>query len=321
MKHFYNSVFALVLLASCCEAASFRYQVQSEEKRLWIEIQVPAEQNAVTRTPGFLWTAKLRPFTKPPLWGTPLTNVQVRDLDWTQVRERAEAGNPSAAYLLAHKLMKSNAPYGNAAYWLSQAADKGYGAAENDLGVLSMFGLGVTRDMSRAVELFERSAAKGVAMGHFNIGICRLVGLGCRRNYGLAKSHIELAASKDLAVAEVILAVNHAAGTQIARRDIEDAYEFVLLARAHGSSWSLGDDNTRNWYYVGIDELEAYLEDFFPDAKLRRIQSRMSRLAQVSRPSQDTLASLVESYDSTSSGVVVLGPDAAPEEEAPEEAP
>jgi hypothetical protein len=308
------SVVALVFLATCCDGASFDYSVKSEEKRLWFSIVVPPKKGVASDSPGFLWQAKLRLFTKPPIWGTALANIQLQDLDWNRVRSEAAGGNPEAAYLLAHKLMKSNQLHARAAYWLDRAAALGHGPAENDLGILAMFGLGVTRDVSRAAELFERAASKGVAMGHLNIGLCRLVGVGCRRSTILARTHIKRAAAKKLPVAEVILAVNYAVGTQVVLRDFEKAYELVLLARAHGSDWPLEDDSSRNFYYVGIDELDGYLERLISNSKLKRIQNKLSNVAEIYSPPQITLVESIKLHAPEEPKVVVFGPEEVAEE-------
>jgi hypothetical protein len=304
-------VLMLCLTVVFAESAVFDYQIDSIAKLLNITITRPGERVLGGSIPGLIWKARLRLFTKSPLSGTALLNPQLKDLDWAEVRKSAETGNPEAAYLLAHKLIAAQQFNGQAAYWLERAAAAGHGPSENDLGVLAMYGLGVTRDVSRAVRMFQKAARRDVAMGHLNLGICQMLGLGSRRNYRSAKSHIERAAKQKLALAEVLLAVNHTVGTQIANRDFKRAYELVLLARAHGTGWSLGDGrNSRNWYYIGIEKLEAYLEQRIPDRERERIQRRMSAIFTVGSPNRPTLVERIQSHAPRgSSEVLVIGPD------------
>jgi hypothetical protein len=322
MKILPSIVLILCLTVVFAESAGFRYQLDSSTKLLNITISRSSERASGGSVPGLVWTARLRLFTKSPLRGTALLNPQLKDLRWDEVRTSAEAGNPEAAYLLAHKLIANQQFDGQAAYWLERAAAAGHGPSENDLGILAMHGLGVTRDVSRAVRMFQRAARRDVAMGHLNLGISQMLGLGGRRNYRSAKSHIVRAANQKLALAELLLAVNYTVGTQIANRDFKRAYELVLLARAHGAGWSLGNGrNSRNWYYIGSETLEAYLEQRLPDRDLERIQRRMSSLFTVASPNRPTLVERIQSHTTKgSSEILVIGP-AKPSSEPLSETP
>ncbi len=260
-------------------------------------------------------------FTSPAITGTPLLNPRVTNLNWLEVRKSAEGGNPEAAYLFAHKYLVTGKSYREPVYWLERAVAGGHGEAENDLGMMTMLGVGVTRDRAIAYDLFLRSSRKGVAMGHFNAALCQLAGVGCRRDYQSAKSHIVRAVRQRLSTAELFMALNHTFGTPIARKDYKKAYELVLFSRVHSEivSSSVSPRVTGGPFSGDASKLSAedalaeYLESQLSDAVAERIEAKLSSIIE-SRPYQHK--TFIQSIESKAPKptVLVIGPDAPAEE-------
>jgi len=263
-------------------------------------------------------------FTSPAITGTPLLNPRVTDLNWLEVRKSAEGGNPEAAYLFAHKYLVTGRSYREPVHWLERAVAGGHGEAENDLGMMTMLGVGVTRDRAIAYDLFLRSSRKGVAMGHFNAALCQLAGVGCRRDYQSAKSHIVRAVQQRLATAELFMAFNHTFGTPIARKDYVKAYELVLSSRAHSeiasdsvsprvSGGPFSGDASR---LSAGDALAEYLESQLSAEDAVRIEARLSSILQVQPYQQGTYVQAIKAQ-APKQTVLVFGPDEPSAEPVP----
>ena len=287
--------------------ATFSYAIYSESKKIKIKMSRPGRKRLITVIPYISWEASFLPFTRPDIKGDNITNVQMREFKWDRIRKSAEGGNEHSAYLLAHKLISSKR-YGEAAYFLKLSSLKGHGASMNDLGVLSLFGMGVPRNISSAYDMFNKSASNGIPMGNFNVGLCYMMGLGCRQNFQSAKSHIQRAANQKLPMAEVVLAINHAIGTPIASKDPQKAYKLVLLARAHGFGWGLDARNSN--YFVDLSKLERYIEQLLGNnpTQIQRIQKSIPSSAGLNSPYRKSHIEIIKSYE-PKPGLVILGPD------------
>jgi len=173
---------------------------------------------------------------------------------------------------------------------------------------LSLFGMGVPRNISSAYEMFKKSANNGVPMGNFNVGLCYMMGLGCRQNLQSAKSHIQRAANQKLPMAEVVLAINHAIGTPIASKNPKKAYKLVLLARAHGFGWGLDTSNSN--YFVDLSKLERYIEQLLGDnpIQIQRIQKSIPSSTGLNSPYRKSHVEIINSYEHKPD-ITVIGPD------------
>ena len=65
----------------------------------------------------------------------------------------------------------------------TEAAERGYAAAQNALGVLYHQGQGVPRDDARAVVWYRKAAEQGFARAQFALGNMYEIGMGVRRDY------------------------------------------------------------------------------------------------------------------------------------------
>lgn len=303
-----------LLLALCLTATCAVGQVVGittllhEEKLLHLKMDIPPVRGLVSTSPGLVWEAKLRLFTYPPIWGNALSNVELRNMDWDVAQQDALIGRPEAAYLLAHRMIRQDL-YGRAAFLLGEAASKGHAAAQNDMGMLYFWGLGVPRDMQKAVSYFRRSAANGEVMAELNLGLCALLGKGMSQSYSQAESYISSAARKKQPVAATILAASKAVGSRLARKDLDEAYKLVLCARVYGSDWPLEDKLAKtSSYFVSLDDLEDYIASQIPEDQLRRLQRQLSSsMPPAPLPSQ-TLSERLERQRKDRPKVVVIGP-------------
>lgn len=283
----------------------FGYSINSEAKTLNIVMRRPVRKMRTGKTYYFPWSASLRTFTRPDIKGVATINERMKNLNWAKVRKSAEAGNPYAAYLFAHNLLL-NHRYGEAAYFLKLSYLKGHSAAMNDCGILSLFGLGTPRNISKAYEMFSESANKGCPMGQLNVGLCNMLGLGCRKNLLSAKSNIQGSADKKNPVAEAILAINYAIGTPLANLDPKKAYKLTLLARAHGlGRWGL--DKSSSYYFVDLSKLEKYIEYQLTDSEIEYIQKTIPSDTGLNNPNRESYNSIIDSYKPKPE-IVIIGP-------------
>ncbi|TPX64134.1 hypothetical protein SpCBS45565_g06091 [Spizellomyces sp. 'palustris'] len=94
-----------------------------------------------------------------------------------------------------------------AAHYYTLAAEQGYAPAQCNLGVSYAAGVGVPRDMSKAVEWLRRAAGKGHGEAMCNLGRILWEGVGVRPDVAEARRWFERAAVRGVEVARVCLQV------------------------------------------------------------------------------------------------------------------
>jgi localization factor PodJL len=120
-----------------------------------------------------------------------------RALPWLQ--RLAQRGEPWADYHLGFMYDKGlgvrrNLSRAIAHYELSAA--KKYGSAELNLGILLANLPGRQRDLKRAMQLYRRAVRRGRWNAAYNLGMYYAEGRGVRRNLALARKWYALAASQ-----------------------------------------------------------------------------------------------------------------------------
>ncbi|HEY9730853.1 MAG TPA: tetratricopeptide repeat protein [Drouetiella sp.] len=87
--------------------------------------------------------------------------------------QAAKGGDPHAKLYLAQMNISSGEPelMKQAHELFLQAAAQGISEAENDLGVLYEFGLGVDRNLKEAFKWYHRAATNGVAQSQYNLAL------------------------------------------------------------------------------------------------------------------------------------------------------
>ncbi|HJZ22945.1 MAG TPA: tetratricopeptide repeat protein, partial [Candidatus Babeliales bacterium] len=82
-------------------------------------------------------------------------------------------------------------------------AKKGDPKAQNHLGFLLQMGLGVEKNLIKAVECFRKAAEQSNAMAQYNLGLCYLNGDGIEKNSAKAAQWFEAAAQKNYTNAQI----------------------------------------------------------------------------------------------------------------------
>lgn len=73
--------------------------------------------------------------------------------------------------------------YTQAVYWYRKAAERGYAAAQNDLGFCYYSGLGIVQDYTQAVYWYRKAVEQGNACAQNNLGVCYERGYGVDMDY------------------------------------------------------------------------------------------------------------------------------------------
>jgi TPR repeat protein len=84
--------------------------------------------------------------------------------------------------------------YAAALSWYRKAADQGYAAAQNNLGLAYTNGYGAARDYVAALNWFRKAADQGYAAAEYNLGSAYANGRGVSQDYDTAYMWFNLAA-------------------------------------------------------------------------------------------------------------------------------
>jgi TPR repeat protein len=122
-----------------------------------------------------------------------------------------------------------------AAELYQKAADQGYAAAQINLGSLYVNGTGVTKDVGKAAELFQKAADQGLAMGQALLGLLYTNGTGVAKDVEKAAELYQKAADQGLAQAQNALGFCYANGTGVAK-DVGKAAELFQKATDQGNA-------------------------------------------------------------------------------------
>ena len=107
----------------------------------------------------------------------------------------AENGDLHSQYRVA--VMYYNGKYYYAAKkWFQKAADRNHANAQSYLGYMYDSGLGGSKNMKRAFELYQKSAKNGDRVGMYNLASCYYSGLGTGKNIYLAKTWFQRSCEK-----------------------------------------------------------------------------------------------------------------------------
>ena len=71
--------------------------------------------------------------------------------------------------------------------WFKIAAEKGFAAAQSNLGSLYFYGEGVSKNYEKAFEWFKKAAEQGYYLGQHNLAVAYSNGRGVARNFKKAK--------------------------------------------------------------------------------------------------------------------------------------
>jgi hypothetical protein len=164
---------------------------------------------------------------------TGCTSVSSQTTNVTELRQRAESGDPVAQRLLGEDFDFGRGvqqSYPEAAKWYQMAADHGDGKAQNNLGSFYQYGLGVATNYSQALALYKQSAAQGNMMAQNNLGYMYDYGLGVPMDKVVADSWYRRAADQGYPEAMLNLGVSYMKGEGV-ERDLPQAYMWLDSAR------------------------------------------------------------------------------------------
>jgi len=136
---------------------------------------------------------------------------------------------------------------------LRNAALKGQPAADYEIGIRLLDGIGLPQNSEEGIRWLERAARAGLAPAHFRLGGLHEKGIGVKKNLNVARRHYVAAAEKGHAKAMHNLAVLYAEGID-GKPDYKTAAQWFQRAAEHGiadSQYNLGILYARG---IGIDQ-------------------------------------------------------------------
>lgn len=159
-------------------------------------------------------------------------------------REAALQGNLEALFriskILAKGADKLPQDLPTALTFLEDAANRGHGPAQNEMGIRLQQGNGLTKDASRAAGYYERAAAQNLAAAQVNLGLLLVKGEGVARDYAKAFKLFETAAASGDVWALNNIGGMHEMGWGTAK-NLAKARESYLAAQAKGSQLAVAN--------------------------------------------------------------------------------
>lgn len=152
-----------------------------------------------------------------------------------QVEDNSQsADDPEALTRQANRLRQfGNAGYAGAVRLYRQAAEMGYGPAQNNLAAMYEQGLGVVPDIGRAAYWYQLAAEQGEPHAQHSIGEMLLAGLGVGQDREKGIYWIEQAANQDHASACASMGKLYTSGDYL-ERDIKQALYWWKRAQQLG---------------------------------------------------------------------------------------
>ncbi len=126
-----------------------------------------------------------------------------------------------------------------------------------DRGKAYEYGLGVERDLVKAVEYYRLAAEQGYARGQNLLGWCYDNGLGVDQNYQEAVKWYRLAAEQGNALAQNNLGFCYEYGAGV-EQDYSEAVKWYRLSAEQGNA--SGQNNLGNCYRIGTGVVQDYSE-------------------------------------------------------------
>lgn len=117
------------------------------------------------------------------------------------LQSAAVKGDVKAQYDLGYANFEEK-NYKEAVYWIQKAADKGYAAAQSQLGYCYEHALGVKQDYTKAVKLYYKAAQQGLGAAQNNLAYCYQVGHGVEQDYAKAEKWYRKALENGTTVAQ-----------------------------------------------------------------------------------------------------------------------
>ncbi|MDY0028940.1 MAG: peptidoglycan-binding protein [Pseudobdellovibrionaceae bacterium] len=187
----------------------------------------------------------------------------VKDIENLAFEGDAKAQHDLAAiYTAGHAGVKVN--YDLAAKWFTESAHQNIANAQYNLGVLTQQGLGVEKNVARAIDLYRVAAANSHPEAQYNLAIAYIEGVGTEYNPQIAAAYFQKAASGGI---------------------VEGAYNLGLLYE-NGLLGESQPDEAVFWYYLaaakGSDQAKDALSQLqnqlsMSDDDVKRIVDRVAQ--------------------------------------------
>lgn len=120
--------------------------------------------------------------------------------------------------------------YNKAIKWFDEAAHQGVANAQYNLGVLFHHGLGINKDLARAILLYRVAAAAGHPEAQYNLAIAYIDGIGTESNPQVATYYFEQAAEGGVIEAAYNLGLLHENGLLGESQPDEALFWYALAA-------------------------------------------------------------------------------------------
>lgn len=159
--------------------------------------------------------------------------------DHSDVRTRAEAGDPAAQFELGvHYDNRSDKAKDlrRAVEWYSKAAQDGFAPAQFQLGRMYVLGRGVTQDEALGIDWQIKAADQGLREAQYAIGRRYLFGIALDRDYDKALDLITAAADQGLTGAQNQLGSMYFQGQGVSKDLVQSYKWFSIAARADDPS-------------------------------------------------------------------------------------
>lgn len=131
-----------------------------------------------------------------------------------------------------------NQDYQQAAYWNQQAAKQGIASAKSRLGLQLALGLGVEKNLDRAIALLKPAAEAGDELALVASGIYYLGGFGGTPEPLTARQWLDAAPPSPSGLANVLRALTYISG-DIAQWQPQQAFELLLPAATQGNATAM----------------------------------------------------------------------------------
>jgi len=220
--------------------------------------------------------------------------VRARDLtvsDLEPLQVKAKAGDPESETILGfayHAGTLLRVDDAEALRLLRHAANRGFLAAEEAMGVFSQMGFGMAPDKAQAVSWYTKAARRGSLEAATNLGLMYSTGDGVVKDAAKAESWYRSAAEAGDATAQLNLAVLYHRGEGLPRDDpqarvwlTKAANQGLLPAMLELAAWDMQPEHGRRvddairWYTMAArmgDALaQSALGDIYSDQELGRV--------------------------------------------------
>jgi localization factor PodJL len=150
------------------------------------------------------------------------------------VRDAAKAGDPKAMFVVATRYAEGDGvsqDMKKAAQWYEKAAERGLVPAEYRIGNFYEKGTGVTRDIAKAEDWYEKAAGQGNASAMHNLAVLYAMGADGKTDNAAAARWFTAAAELGVKDSQFNLGILSAKGVGVPQ-NLEESYKwFALVAK------------------------------------------------------------------------------------------